>query len=293
VEKDLFIKVLQNYVSTTTDEAQQLHLLKEEFPYSQLLHVLSAKASQAHGLSHQQNELQLAAVYSADRSILKGIMSGQSESNGAIATAVVAPQVEQLATPQAALELVQQQPDLAETIIKDLKELYESRHNFEVMFADGVINPDPEKDLGKSKKERIIELSKALNAPKETESEEKPAMKKRREPRKDIIDELVTSKTKIEPESEKQKEQIEIIDHFIKAQPSISNAKDKAVNITEKDLDTIKTGEFNDNIVSETLVELLLKQGKRDKAVEVLKKLIWKFPQKKAYFAAQIEELKK
>jgi hypothetical protein len=137
-----------------------------------------------------------------------------------------------------------------------------------------VINPDQEKDPGKSKKERTV-------------------IKKRREPRKDIIDELENTKTKIEPESEKQKEQIEIIEHFINAQPSISSAKDKSGDITERDLDTIKTGEFNDNIVSETLVELLLKQGKRDKAVEVLKKLIWKFPQKKAYFAAQIEELKK
>ena len=50
---------------------------------------------------------------------------------------------------------------------------------------------------------------------------------------------------------------------------------------------------YGDNIVSETLVEILLKQGKKDKAIEVLKKLIWKIPQKKAYFAAQIEELKK
>ena len=49
---------------------------------------------------------------------------------------------------------------------------------------------------------------------------------------------------------------------------------------------------YGDNIVSETLVEILLKQGKKDKAIEVLKKLIWKFPQKKAYFAAQIEDLK-
>ena len=37
----------------------------------------------------------------------------------------------------------------------------------------------------------------------------------------------------------------------------------------------------------------IIKQGKKDKAIEVLKKLIWKFPQKKAYFAAQIEDLKK
>ena len=50
---------------------------------------------------------------------------------------------------------------------------------------------------------------------------------------------------------------------------------------------------YGENIVSETLVHILLKQGKKEKAIEVLKKLIWKFPQKKAYFAAQIEDLKK
>ena len=95
-----------------------------------------------------------------------------------------------------------------------------------------------------------------------------------------------------EPENEKQKEQLEIIEQFIKTQPSISSPKDKLVVTPAGDLASIKTGEFNDNVVSETLVEILIKQGKKDKAMEVLKKLIWKFPQKKAYFAAQIEELK-
>jgi predicted Zn-dependent protease len=68
-----------------------------------------------------------------------------------------------------------------------------------------------------------------------------------------------------------------------KAKASVANA----VDLTEK------SASFGENIVSETLVELLLKQGKKEKAVEMLKKLIWKFPQKKAYFAARIQELKK
>ena len=59
------------------------------------------------------------------------------------------------------------------------------------------------------------------------------------------------------------------------------------------DLMPIKSGEFGDNIVSETLVEILVKQGKKDRAIEVLKKLIWKYPQKKAYFASQIQKLQK
>ena len=187
--------------------------------------------------------------------------------------------------------------DLAEKVIKDVTALYNARHNFEMMFVD---NPGADlkstastTEQGKSKRERIIELSKALNAQQTMESEEMKTPKKKSESRKDIIDEIVDTKSKIEPANEKQKEQLDIIDHFIKTQPSISNAKDKAGNTQEGDLSSIKTGEFGDNIVSETLVELLLKQGKKDKAIEVLKKLIWKFPQKKAYFAAQIEELKK
>jgi hypothetical protein len=187
--------------------------------------------------------------------------------------------------------------DLAEQVIKDVTELYNTRHNFEKMFVDNPVrhlaaSVRPGDETIKSKRERIIEMSKALNAQTMKEGEA-PAGKRRRLERKDIIDEIAYSKNEIQPEDPKQKEQLEIIDHFIQTQPTISNSKDKPVQIQDGDLSTIKTGEFGDNIVSETLVELLLKQGKKDKAVEVLKKLIWKFPQKKTYFAAQIEELKK
>ena len=61
----------------------------------------------------------------------------------------------------------------------------------------------------------------------------------------------------------------------------------------QSDLAEVKSGEFADNIISETLAEILIRQGKKEKAIEVYRKLIWKFPQKKVYFAAQIEELKK
>ena len=316
VEKDLFIKILQNYPASTVEEAQEFLSLKESFPYSQLLHVLSARASKDHGFSHQQNELQLAAIYSADRAILKTMMTGQVY--GQDVTNGSSPQIvnpsgnlkdknspvvsASEALPGAnAQEVQNESDDLADKVIRDVKELYETRHNFEVMFVDNpgvtLISSTPLQagdgtEQGKSKRERIIELSKALSA-QNPETEETKPVKKRRENRKDLIDEIVDTKIEIEPENEKQKEQLEIIDHFIKAQPSISNSKDKPINVQGGDLSTIKTGEFGDNIVSETLVELLLKQGKKDKAVEVLKKLIWKFPQKKAYFAAQIEELKK
>ena len=115
-------------------------------------------------------------------------------------------------------------------------------------------------------------------------------VKKTGEPLSDPLIEDIKTKKKIDPESPKTKEQIEIIDQFIKAQPSI---KPKANVTPPSDLADMNNSEFADNIVSETLAKILIRQGKKEKAIEVYKKLIWKFPQKKVYFAAQIEELKK
>jgi hypothetical protein len=313
VEIDQFRNALKNYPSSTLEEAEKLHALSEAFPYSQLLHVLSARASKDHGLESQQNQLQLAAVYSADRGILKHMMNEDGgraleitgttspavvESKNAVQQSSDSPDIGDNPALSTAESNVNSD-DLAEKVIKDVNELYRTRHNFEMMFVDKagaqlVESPASSgEEPAKSKRERIIELSKALNAPPMTEGEEQKLPRKRRLERKDIIDEIVLSKNKIEPANEKQKEQLEIIDQFIKTQPSISAAKEKPPHVPDGDLSTIKTGEFGDNIVSETLVELLLKQGKKDKAIEVLKKLIWKFPQKKSYFAAQIDELKK
>jgi hypothetical protein len=286
--------------------------LSETFPYSQLLHVLSARASKDHGLESQQNQLQLAAVYSADRGILKHMMNHDGKDSEipvtpspavASSTNAVQQHDHQNAKNNSTSITVDDKgdsDDLATQVIHDVNELYRTRHNFEMMFVDNPSvqlvksNSSSGDEPAKSKRERIIELSKALNAQPMTEGEEQQkAPRRRRLERKDIMDEIVLSKSKIEPANEKQKEQLEIIDQFIKTQPSISAAKEKPPHVPDGDLSTIKTGEFGDNIVSETLVELLLKQGKKDKAIEVLKKLIWKFPQKKSYFAAQIEELKK
>ena len=136
-------------------------------------------------------------------------------------------------------------------------------------------------------------MAKALNSTVEIS----PAARKRQRdkdgnPVDELIVQIQNSKEELPPENESQKQQIEIINQFIRVQPSISNPRDRAPSAIA-DLNTVKSGEFGDNIVSETLVEILLKQGKKDKAIEVLKKLIWKYPQKKAYFASQIEDLKK
>lgn len=296
MEKEEFLKVMRYFTSCSAAEAEQVLALKAKFPYSQLLHALSARLAKDHGFSNYQQELQLAAVYSADRSVLKEMMTKEPEPWPSSAEVVGQFHSE---TPESIYTTDHASNNLAEEVINDLQKLTESRQNFEAMFTEEgtpEINQEApkvvkKKKTGKSKAQRIVELAQGLSKSQGDESDETESA----DPSdvEDIIEEIAVTKKTIVPNNEKQKEQIEIIDQFIKAQPSIASSRDKTVSAPAGDLSTIKSGEFGDNVISETLVDILLKQGKKDKAVEVLKKLIWKFPQKKAYFAAQIEELKK
>jgi tetratricopeptide (TPR) repeat protein len=321
VEKENFIEVLRHYSESSEEEALSVLSLRESYPYSQLLHTLAARVSKDHDFINHQKELQLAAVYASDRSVLKDIMtldnlldrrphsSGKSDVEN---VAVVSP-----SQPVVIKAVSDGSYNVADEVLSDLEKLHELKHNFEQMFVDSVQVPkvipvtsekkepvdntvaainkesSSSKDSSKTRKERIVELAKSMSAAKDEAPSEEPKQKgKKKNPSESFIEEIATTKQALEPENEKQKEQLQIIEQFIKTQPSIPNPKDKATATPAGDLSSIKTGEFNDNVVSETLVEILIKQGKKDKAIEVLKKLIWKFPQKKAYFAAQIEQLK-
>ena len=81
----------------------------------------------------------------------------------------------------------------------------------------------------------------------------------------------------------------ELISQFIEVSPSIT--PNKAFSGNQEDL-SVKSVSFNEDLVSENLAQIFAKQGKTKKAIEIYKKLIWKFPQKKAFFAARIEEFK-
>ena len=94
------------------------------------------------------------------------------------------------------------------------------------------------------------------------------------------------TKPKKSPKSKKK----DLIDKFIANKPSITPGKSVKENIADL---SKASSELKEDLVSENLAVIFAKQGKTNKAIDIYKKLIWKFPQKKASFAARIEELKK
>lgn len=324
MDKNNFINLLGHFAETSEDEARQLAALRKAYPYSQVLHALCARVSKDHSFETHQSDLALAAVYSADRSVLKEVMLYRPTTPDNTVVSKSEFRVLQQDTPA---ESTRVSPipsvegiDYADEVMRDLETLNTLKNNFEMLlveYSEVVVSipattqdvtkkntTEPKqggqkKEKGKSKRQRIIELAKAQGlSKKDATAETKPASKKAKASHTDtdepdvFIEEIKSNKQELKPNSRKQKEQIDIIDQFIKIQPSISSAKDRNAP-PSGDLNPIKSGEFGDNIVSETLVEILMKQGKKDKAIEVLKKLIWKYPQKKTYFASQIEDLKK
>lgn len=268
MDKKQLTELLNHYTASSSQEATDVISLCDQYPYSQLLHTLAARVSKDHNLQNQQAFLQSAAVYSTDRSVLKEIMSASRMAVAEKETATIS------TVSSITITAEKDSVDYAEAVLKDLKRLHELKHNFEEMviaFENGIPAVPEKKAVRKpvGRPKKVLEL--------------------KADP---LIEEIKTTKKKITPENEKTKEQIEIIDQFIKAQPSIT-AKSRSEMTTAGDLTEVKNGEFADNVISETLVEILIRQGKKEKAIEVLKKLIWKFPQKKTYFAAQIEDLKK
>jgi hypothetical protein len=271
VDKKQLTDLLNHYTASSSEEATEVISLCDQYPYSQVLQALAARVSKDHSLKNQQFLLQSAAVYSTDRSVLKQIMSETYSFTPSLAKKVTSAGEP---VPVNTITDEEDSIDYAEAVLKDLKRLHELKHNFELMvtaFENG-IPVVPEKKPGRKPAGRPRKVIEAKADP--------------------FIEEIKSTKKRITPENEKTKEQIEIIDQFIKAQPSIT-AKSRSEMASAGDLTEIKTGEFADNVISETLVEILIRQGKKEKAIEVLKKLIWKFPQKKTYFAAQIEDLKK
>ena len=130
----------------------------------------------------------------------------------------------------------------------------------------------------------------------EPEPEKQPAEVDKYEELKRIVRERIAriekeqaQKTgKQKPISERTKK--ELVDEFIKNEPSISRQKGTFFNPVKAARSSIVDQE---NIISETLAKIYLDQGFYDKAIKTYEKLSLKFPEKSAYFAALIKKAEK
>jgi hypothetical protein len=95
----------------------------------------------------------------------------------------------------------------------------------------------------------------------------------------------------IQPDTNVLSHQLDIIDQFLKLNPRLKTmANLKLKSEPQEDL-SLKSSKIKKGMASENLANIYLKQGKTKKAVKIYEQLILKYPEKKSYFAEQIEKL--
>jgi hypothetical protein len=85
--------------------------------------------------------------------------------------------------------------------------------------------------------------------------------------------------------------QLDIIDHFLKLNPRIKSLAQLKVKAESQEDLSLKSTKIRKIMASETLANILVQQGKIRKAIKIYEHLILKLPEKKDYFASQIEKL--
>lgn len=295
MDRQGLLQLMRTIQSSSTADAGIIKELVRQYPYSQVLHALAAKTSSDHALADASDLLTISATYSSNRSVLKSLMSLPRQVGSA--EVAVVPE-----TDGARMD--------AETIRRelshDLKRLQKVKTEFELSlerFEHRKSTPSyPAAKDQKSKKKRSLDTKgKEKNKKAELGKQKKtkaagslPGKGQKKKEVRAVDSELLLSS--IESYRGKPKKtiknikQIEIIDRFIKIQPTIV----RQAGTSKNDVDlSQKSVELGGEVVSVTLADLLVRQGKKERAIEVLKKLIWKYPQKRAIFAARIEDLKR
>ncbi|WP_139921583.1 hypothetical protein [Hymenobacter sp. DG01] len=84
---------------------------------------------------------------------------------------------------------------------------------------------------------------------------------------------------------------LDLINQFLKTQPRIKTPVGVPLPAEEQADLSVRSTSTPPALASESLAKIMVRQGKRDKAIEIYERLMERQPEKKAYFAEQIQQL--
>lgn len=290
---------LQHPRDISSDTVTEMEATVEKYPYFQLLHTLIAKAKYDQQTPDAYAALGKAAAYAPDRRLLRQIFYDE--------ITLTLPTTDETSTPADGAVGTTNETEETATVSGDTA-TDDERHAIDVDEAstessdsDTDTTTETEEEINteeaESLREELTQTLQVLQDSKEQlpdspasdteDSSHDVAETKENSP---LLDRLEQESTEEQmPRNPTQSMQQDIIDRFVKANPSITR---EAVPETDNtDLAAGSTALPND-VVTENFAEIMLKQGKVGKAVEMYQKLMLKYPEKKTYFAQKIDQLK-
>lgn len=288
MNKSHFIEFVENPARLKARDADILAELARNYPYSSLVHTLYAKAVQQ--TEHARSSLATAALYIPDRSVLKSVMEnslGQAADEtekspepeeGPKKIAVKVPVTiipkEMAAQPSGMPTETDsaEKTDILAELQENLRKLREKREHFD----------QQEEEENKPEEEAVT-----------AHISDTPAKEKIQHPLPERLQEIIENREEQEIEDPKRKEQINLINSFIKNSSSIARKYRSQTPEQQEQNDLTSHYSFTPHdLATENLAQIMVRQGKTEKAIDIYEKLILKYPQKRAYFASCIEKLK-
>lgn len=279
INKDTYHALLNSPQKIDVDQMESLAELVHEFPYSQNIRQLYLKALYQNQSIKFENELKKTAAFTFSRSHLKSfILKEYSEIKPEPILRALAKDTSAKASPPASNKLEVVASENQSSKETKLPTIVDKTMNDD--FLTQAINASISIEVSQQSDE-----SYKYTTPKE---EGKEGLDQKRSFIQWIKHYDQEQQQKALDREQFKKKAALLIDDFISKQPKITPKKDfySPIDMASKSI------ENTDEVVSETLAKIILQQGNPNKAIKMYQSLSLKFPEKKAYFADEIEKIR-
>ena len=292
MNKSHFTDFVENPTKVREKDADILAELARNYPYSALIHTLLAKAQA--GTPRAKESLASAALRIPDRGVLKEVIESSFSR-----TAVKEPASPAEPTTDPGLTKKEAEPSVVAFSAIPVEEVDSG-----IEQQAGKINTFDELQENlrqlRAQRERFQQEEEKQPQAKDDESilpsEENAGQEVKEIPIQQLperLQEIVQNREELQINDPKRIEQINLIDSFIEKSSSIARKYRSLDDEDKVQSDLTDNYHFTpQDLVTENLAKIMVRQGKPDKAIDIYEKLVLKYPQKKAYFATCIEKLK-
>ncbi len=322
--KKEFTSYLKNPASMGEVQIGELATVVGQYPYCHSAQMLMVAALKAGGDIRYHNRLKVSAAYASDRGVLRRLIQLIEEeahrkpkiekpAMPASEALALPPVIEQTPVPNITPEVLspkeQKKQELLRSIERKLDELRRQREEAERLTQEAL---SAVRSMAESKPATHPPAREIR--PQSVSSQPEPAAKpdfghasappiepvhepfpweQPLPPAYDPLNELSETwdeSKKQEPTAGGLQSKLPLIDRFLREEPRIDRNKPVFFNPDEQ---AEKSTHLPDEVVSETLAKIYLSQGKKEKAIEIYRRLMLLYPGKSSYFAGQIQNIEK
>ena len=275
-----FVEILKNPYTISEEQANELDNIVQEYPYFQAARILQLKVLHSEGNYRYNKALKLAAVHILDRSVLYDFIHSKA----------VVPDISVLQQELNEIKKAVQRQEIKDTFTISNSNYQPTAPQVpKSIFEEDIFS---EKFIRQGDIESILvykeELTNTIPEPPKERSTVVLGNKvdSISDWLKNISEKEVNQET--DYKDDKVAEKFRLIDKFLETNPKIEPSKEYTSNVNLAN--EVKTDPAQ--LMTETLAQVYANQKKYKQAIQAYEILILKNPEKSAYFASQIQNIK-